>query len=73
MGHIKNKNLGKPPESVRIISFLGLISIQTKWTTHRAAPYEFAKAKICWFYLENMLSSVLLETAFYQDTLTVNL
>ena len=73
MGHIKNKILGKPPQSVGIISFLELISIQTKWTTHSAAPYEITKAKIRWFFLENMLSSVLLETAFYQDTLALNL
>ena len=56
-------------EAVRIISFLGVISIRTKSvclvTQHRL--------KICILYCEANLISMLLEVLCYQDTLTMNL
>ena len=58
---------------VRIISFLGVISVQIKSSPHSAAPHELTKVKICTFYHENMLNSVLLETSCYQDTLAMSL
>ena len=60
-------------KSVRIISFLGVISIQKYCSPHSAAPHEFTKVKICILYHENMLSSVLLETSCYQDTFAMSL
>ena len=56
-------------KSVRIISLLGVISIQTKSPPHSGATYEFTKVRSCTLYLENMLCSVLLETLCYQGTL----
>ena len=60
-------------KSVRIISFFGVNSIQKNCSPHSAAPHEFKKVKICTLYHENMLSSVLLETSCYQNTLAMSL
>ena len=54
-------------------AFKELSPYKQKRSPHSAAPHEFTKVKIITLYNENMLSSNLLETSCYQDTLAINL
>ena len=53
-------------------AFQELSPYKQNCSPHSAAPHEFTKVKICTLHHENKLSSVLLETSCYQDTLAMS-